>query len=289
MDHSEEWILYPQNIDTTLCLDEVALSDGELYTVLTNAKAKCQKGSLIAMIKGVKSSTVCDILSQIPYEERIKVKEVSVDMANNMEKIAKTSFPSAFVVTDRFHVARLISEAVQQIRIKYRWEAIDQENKLIKKCKQQGINYVANCFENGDSKKQLLARSRYLLFKTSTKWTNSQIIRAEILFREYPKIKQAYDLSMMFRNIYQTSHSIPEANEKFNEWNEKVKEKNFDAFITAAESINRHKENILNFFRFRTTNALAESFNSKVKAFRSVFRGVKDTSFFLFRLSLILA
>lgn len=289
LEHAEDWILFPDNIDKCLCLDEIALSDGELYTVLTNARAKCQKGSLIAMVKGVKSSDVCKILDLLPIEKRQYVKEVSVDMANSMENIAFTSFPSASVVTDRFHVARLISEAVQEIRIKHRWEAIEQENKAIKEARKTEKKYIAPTFENGDSKKQLLARSRYLLFKPSNKWTESQKLRAEILFREYPDIKKAYELSMMFRNIYETSKSITQANEKFSQWNEKVKQYDFDPFITASESINSHKETILNFFKNRTTNALAESFNSKIKAFRSVFRGVRDIEFFLFRVSLIFA
>lgn len=272
-----------------MCLDEVALSNGELYTVLTNAKSRCQKGSLIAMVKGIKSSDVCKVLSLIPIKKRQSVKEVSVDMANSMEKIAFTSFPLADVVTDRFHVARLVSEAVQEIRIKHRWKAIEQENKAVKKARNLGIKYSASTFKNGDSKKQLLARSRYLLFKSCNKWSESQSLRAEILFREFPDIKKAYDLSMMFRNIYETSKSKYVANEKILEWNRKVKQYNFDSFITAAESINSHKETILNFFTNRTTNALAESFNSKIKAFRSVFRGVRDIEFFLFRVTLILA
>lgn len=241
------------------------------------------------MVKGVKSCDVCNILDQIPIDKRQEVKEVSVDMANSMEKIACTSFPHASVVTDRFHVARLISEAVQEIRIKHRWKAIEQENKVIKEAKKLKIKYTASTFENGDTKKQLLARSRYLLFKPSNKWTESQKLRAEILFKKYPDIKKAYELSMIFRNIYETSKSKVQANEKFAQWNEKVKQYDFDSFITASESINSHKETILNFFNNRTTNALAESFNSKIKAFRSVFRGVRDIKFFLYRLSLILA
>lgn len=287
--HAEDWILFPGNIDTRLCLDEIALSDGELYTVLTNAKAKCQKGSLVAMVKGVKSSNVCEIINKIPLEERIKVQEISVDMANNMEKIATTCFPSASVVTDRFHVAKLISEAVQEIRIKYRWEAIKQENKAVKRAKKLGKKYKAPTFKNGDTKKQLLARSRYLLFKPLNKWTDSQKIRAEILFKQYPDIKKAYELSIMFRNIYETAKTKQMANEKFLKWAEKVKKYNFDSFITASESIFSHKEAILNFFNNRTTNALAESFNSKIKAFRSMFRGVRDIDFFLYRVSLIFA
>lgn len=288
-EHAEEWILFPQNISSQLCLDEVALSDGELYTVLTNAKARSQKGCLIAMVKGVKSSEVCSVLDKIPIDKRSGVKEISVDMANSMEKIAMTSFPKASIVTDRFHVARLITEAVQEIRVEHRWEAIDQENKEVKQAKKSGKKYIAPTFENGDSKKQLLARSRYLLFKTESKWTSSQRKRSEILFREYPDIKQAYNLSMMFRNIYENSKSKIDASEKLKEWEEKVKQKNFASFITAAESINSHKQTILNFFQNRTTNALAENFNSKIKAFRSVFRGVRDIQFFIYRVSLIFA
>ncbi|MEO8255346.1 MAG: transposase [Flavobacterium sp.] len=37
-------------------------------------------------------------------------------------------FPNATRVKDRFHVQKLALEALQQIRIKYRWEAIDLEN-----------------------------------------------------------------------------------------------------------------------------------------------------------------
>ena len=272
-----------------MCLDEISLSDGELYTVLTNAGAKSQKGSLVAMIRGVKSGDVCDILSKIPIESRQTVKEVSVDMANNMEKIARDSFRQTSVVTDRFHVAKLISEAVQQIRIKYRWEAISLENENIKKAKDEGKKYVSPTFENGDTRKQLLARSRYLLFKSKSKWTESQTIRANILFEEYPDIKHAYNLSMMFRNIYETATSKNDAEQRLNDWFDMIKQYNFPSFITVAESINNHKETILNFFNNRTTNALAENFNSKIKAFRNIFRGVRDVSFFLYRVALIYA
>ena len=287
LEHSEEWVLYPENIGEKLCLDEVALSNGELYTILTNAKAKTQKGSLIAMIKGVRSEDILTILKKIPIADRKKDEEISVDMANNMEKIAREGFPKASVVTDRFHVAKLVGEAVQEMRIKHRWAAIESENKKIKEAKKTGVKYVSPTFENGDTIKQLLARSRYLLFKPKKKWTEKQSKRAEILFKEYPDILHAYKLSMMFRNIYQTAKSIPEANEGFENWFKKIEKYNYSSFVTASESIKNHKETILNFFVNRTTNALAESFNSKLKAFRTVFRGVNDLSFFIFRVTKI--
>ena len=48
-------------------------------------------------------------------------------------------------------------------------------------------------------------------------------------------------------------------------------------------------QTILNYFDNRSTNASAESFNAKVKAFRSQFRGVRDIPFFIFRLAKIFA
>ena len=289
MAHAEDWILYEDNIGETLSLDEVSLSDGELYTVLTNSKKKGKKGTIVAMIKGIKSSDICEILDLIPKSKREMVKEVSVDMANNMEKIAYTSFPSASIVTDRFHVAQLISGAVQEMRIKHRWKAIEIENKNIKLEKEKGGKYVALTFKNGDTRKQLLARSRYLLFKPVNKWSESQRIRAEILFTEYDDLKNAYDLSMMFRNIYQTAKTKAQADDKLTQWIKKINEYDFSSFITAGDSILYHKENILNYFMNKTTNAFAESFNAKIKNFRNIFTGVRDIPFFLFRLTRICA
>jgi transposase len=56
-------------------------------------------------------------------------------MAANMGLIAKKCFPNATRVIDRFHVQKLAIETLQDIRIKYRWQAIDQENETIKKAK----------------------------------------------------------------------------------------------------------------------------------------------------------
>ncbi|MDP2385340.1 MAG: transposase, partial [Bacteroidota bacterium] len=46
---------------------------------------------------------------------------------------------------------------------------------------------------------------------------------------------------------------------------------------------------ILNYFDNRSTNASAESFNAKIKAFRAQNRGVTDFNFFLFRLTKLFA
>lgn len=72
-------------------------------------------------------------------------------------------------------------------------------------------------------------------------------------------------------------------------WYNDVQKTNFKEFKTVAETIQTHYSNILNFFNNRSTNASAESLNSKIKAFRMQLRGVSDVKYFLFRLAKIYA
>ncbi len=93
--HAEQWMLFPENIGTHLSIDETALSNGDLYTVLTNKAAKGKSGCLIAMVEGTLAENVIEVLNRIPESDRNKVKEVTLDMAGSMNKIVKKSFPKA--------------------------------------------------------------------------------------------------------------------------------------------------------------------------------------------------
>jgi len=281
-------MLFENNIGEKLSLDETSLSKGELYTYLTNKQGKGKQGTLIASIKGTKSKEISAVINKIDLKQRLLVKEVTIDMARNMEAAVKECFPNAQIVTDRFHVVKLVLDGLQHLRVKLRWEAIAKENQDIKQAKSEGLKFKPREFENGDTLKQLLARSRYILAKKEKDWTDNQSIRAAILFEKHPELKKAYNHCMELRNIYETvSKSVAEV--QFNNWIEKTNELEIEQFYTAANSLNYNKENILNFFNNRSTNASAESFNSKIKLFRANLRGVTDVSFFLFRLHKLFA
>ncbi|MFR1548038.1 MAG: ISL3 family transposase [Bacteroides xylanisolvens] len=214
---------------------------------------------------------------------------ITLDMAGSMQKIAKTCFPRAMQVIDRFHVQKLVYEAVQELRITYRWQVIKEENKAMKAAKEKGEVHKAEELENGDTLRQLLARSRYLLFKSPDKWTKSQKIRAELLFKQFEDIKHVYYYSLELGKIFSTNYDKDVARAKLALWYNKIEEYGYDTFTTVANSIENHYERILNFFVNRSTNAAAEAFNAKIKAFRASFRGVVDMSFFLFRLAKVYA
>lgn len=288
-EHAENWLLFPDNIGEYLSIDETSLSQGELYTILTNKAAKGKKGALVAIVKGTESESVIKVLQRIAIRARKKVKEVTLDLAPTMARIVKRSFPKAKLVSDRFHVQQLATEAVQEIRIKHRWDAIEQENMEMDLAREAKQKWLPQILENGDTVKQLLARSRYLLFKKEVNWSPSQSQRAELLFNLYPDLHKAYKISQELSSILSHSKSRMIAFKKLALWYNKIEETGFKSFNTIARTIQNNYETILNYFDNRSTNASAESFNAKIKAFRSQFRGVRNVKFFLFRLSRIYA
>ena len=287
--HAKQWLIFPENIGKRLSIDETSLSNGELYTIVTNKAGKGRKGTIVAMIAGTKAETVIAILEKIPLKLRNSVTEITLDMAANMGVIAKRCFSNAVRVTDRFHVQKLALEALQEIRIKYRWQAIDMENEAIEKAKTTKTKYEPIILSNGDTIKQLLARSRYILYKNKSKWTQNQTQRAKLLFELYPDIEKSYQLSQDLRNVFENTTDKIYGLSKLARWHEKVAQAEFKSFNTISRSIQNHYQTIVNYFDNRSTNASAESFNAKIKAFRSQFRGVRNIEFFLFRLTNIYA
>jgi len=270
-------------------MDETCLSQGELYTIITNKSAKGRKGSLVAMIKGTRSEDVIWVLKQkISTVKRLQVKEITIDLSPTMKKIASTLFTKATIVSDRFHVQKLMNEAVSDLRVEYRWAAIDQENKEIQLAKELGEKFISDTFRNGDTLRQLLARSRHVVMKHFSKWTSSQKVRAEILFERYPELKEAYEVSMELTQIYNATKDRGIALTKLARWYDKVEKLNCKFFNSVIQTMQNNYGTILNYFQRRATNAAAESFNAKVKAFRAQLRGVRDIPFFIFRLNKIL-
>jgi hypothetical protein len=75
--HSKEWMLFEDNLSPHLSIDETALSNGELYTIVTNKQAKGRKGTLVAMVQGTQADKIIEVLNRIPEYLRKRVREVT--------------------------------------------------------------------------------------------------------------------------------------------------------------------------------------------------------------------
>ncbi|WP_442512537.1 ISAon1 family transposase, partial [Prevotella multiformis] len=141
LDHAQDWLLFEDNIGENLSIDETCLSSGEVYTFLTNKAGKGRKGTLVAVVKGTKAEDVIQVLKKINLSKRKAVKEITLDLSSSMMRIARSVFPKALITNDRFHVQKLYYDALDDMRIAYRWMARDKENEEIKEAKSKGKEY----------------------------------------------------------------------------------------------------------------------------------------------------
>lgn len=281
--------MFTENIGAYLSIDEVSLSNGELWTFVTNKSGKGRKGTLLAAIRGTRVRDIVSVLNKIPLELRNTVQEVTMDMAKNMESAVVEVFTKAKIVTDRFHVVQLAQRSLQEVRINLWRRELDIESERIHQARKAGIRYTAEELVNGDTPKQLLARCRYALMKYESQITDSnQWLRLKIAFNRYPELEKAWRHAQRLRTVF--THEDPNrAEEALDKWIKETTDGDHRTFQSAANSIRWHKQTILNFFDNRSTNASAESFNARIKQFRANQKGVRNTKFFLYRLSKLYA
>ena len=297
LEHADEYLLFPENFGADMSLDETCLSNGEVYTVLTNKAAHGGKGALAAMIRGVATDTVSKTLKKVPREVRRRVRTVTTDLSSAMMLTVRTVFPKATLINDRFHVQQLVAEAIDQMRIRYRWQVLAEENKAIRehRAKRKAAHTRAEkdligewkpeIMDNEETKPQIMARSRHLILMHKSKWNKQQRDRAKELFKMFPRLELAYNIYLELVDIFNKKSTPGEARLNLARWYNSVEAFGDEGFTKVIETFENHNATIINYFEDRLTNASAESFNAKIKAFRTQFRGVGDIKFFMYRLA----
>lgn len=309
-DHADEWLVFPNNIGANVSIDETCLSTGEVYTIVSNKEAHGRKGCLVAVVKGTKAKEVSEALEKIPIELRNSVEEVTLDFSESMHNIVEKCFPNAMRTLDRFHHQQFCLEALQEVRREHRREqmtrdanAREEHRLMMRELKEnngpyvdadgnpirKNAKYCPERLENGETRAELLARSKGLLMMSPNKWTETQAERAGILFREFPDIHVAFSLTHSLRMIFSQRCDKEQGRSSLKSWYDKVTEFGNKAFNDIAAAMYDREDEILNFFVNRSTNAAAESLNAKIKHFRAQLRGIIDKKFFLFRLTRIFA
>ena len=313
-DHADKWVLLSQNLGKHLSIDETMLCK-DLFTFLTNKDGHGRRGSLIAVVKGTTSEEVVKHLMKLSEDKRLAVEEVTMDFSYSMFSIVSQAFPNATIVIDCFHVMMRLGEALEEMRMKMKRQAqseLKREKRLHKKkCekrrkarlyyrkhhpkkrgekrgrprkKRANEKFVPAKLANNETKIDLLTRVRYPLLKSMNDWTDKQKERMTILYELNSKMRTAYLLANKFRNIMKKKQTREKTKVELHEWYKEVGKSLIRELIAARDTIKSREEYVLNYFINRSTNAAAESINSKIKGFRSQMRGVADLPFFVYRL-----
>ena len=279
------YVSYPENCGEYLSIDETALSSDELFTIITNKEAHGGPGTLVAMLYGTKVSDITAVLEEsIPAWRRLRVKEITCDLSSAMMEAVRESFPQADIVNDRFHVQQLFNEAMDELRIEIRHKARQEEAQLQEMCKEKGVDFVPLKYRNGETLPQILLRTKQALMISQDKWKPQQKTRMEILFENFPIMRQAYVVMQKLRWIFNQKVNHLKGGALLMNWYNDVEALGKTSFNTVVRTFKNNYRTITNYFKRRSTNASAESFNAKIKMFRVQLRGVSDPLFFIFRL-----
>lgn len=272
-------VLKPENFGEQMSVDEKMI-DEEFYTVMTNRET----GKIALLAETLQVKDLNSLIDKIG-EAKQNIKTITADLSPTYEKFCEQSFPAAMIVADKFHVVKHIIEAVQTLRLRLKQEEIA---KLPTTKKERREYEKQTKLINGESRIEMLTRSRYILFKRPENWTVSQQKRAALLFETFPQIKSTYELTQQIRQWLDKENIGKyewEIEKQLIHWYHCAEQARLPEIENLIRLISSNEEKIMNYFKTGKTNAKAEAMNSKIQRFITLNYGVRDKDFFLYRLA----
>lgn len=220
-------------------VDEVSYRKGHRYLTLVSNH---DTGRIIWAKEGKSAETFAAFFADLGPERCKAITLVSMDMSEAYIQTARSHVPQAQIVFDRFHVQRMVSDAVDQTR--------REEWRRLKEISQEAANEIKGL--------------RWPLLKNPWNLTPLQDNRLSELQKENEKLYRAYLLKESFAGILDRRQPNV-AREKLKDWLSWASRSRLPGFVKAARTIRKHLEDIIAYVRFRFTNAVAEGLNNKVR------------------------
>lgn len=267
-----------ENFGSHMTIDEKQIGK-KMYTIMTNAKT----GKIAFLAQTMKPEELKQAMDNYLSEKTAAVKSVSCDMSPSYKKFCKDVFPNTRLVIDKFHVIKHLMDALQQVRKQLKTQCLANDKTL---AKQSGEDTAEQ--ENAWTDIELLERSRYILCKMQPDWEDDEQEMMGHLFKCYPVLKTAYELTQKLRVWYNgrnIGRHIDALERELYNWCDDVNFSKIAAFRGVRKMIEKHQDEILNYFKEGQTNAKAENMNSKIQRFLANNFGIKDRDFFLYRVA----
>jgi transposase len=226
-------------------LDETSRAKGHEYITLF---VDLQQRRTIFITEGKDNSTVQRFTEdfEIHKGKVDNVKNVSCDMSPAFIKGVKEYLPKAQITFDKFHILKIINEAVNHVR-----KQEVESNKLLK-----GTKYIwLKNYKNLTTKQKETLESFTL--------SNMNL-----------KTMRAYSIRQSFQDIYQAT-TQEEFITYLKKWYFWATHSKLKPMIKAAKTVKRHWEGIVRWYESRINNGILEGLNSVIQAAKSKARGYK--------------
>ena len=176
-----------------------------------------------------------------------RVWEVCMDMSPAYRKGREEQLPAAKTTFDRFHVVKLLNEAVDQVRRAERKDAPE------------------------------LKRTRYLWLKNTSNLSRGQQRHLDqlLLGQTHLRTVKAYQMKLAFQDFWELSAT--EASRFLDAWCGWARESGLAPMARFAQTVEAHRTGILRWFQTRISNGLLEGLSSLVQAAKARARGYRST------------
>lgn len=220
-------------------IDEKSFQKGHKFATIV-----CDLGKkrVLEVEAGRDEKAASRAFSLIPMPQ--KVKTVSLDMSEAFRNAAMISFENADVVHDRFHVAALLGEAVDKTR---RSEA---------------------------RKHPELKNSRFVWLKNPENLTQKQQGFFEALVKTELKTAEAYAFKQVFKQFFEQEQT-QDGVEFFAHWYNELARRELPQMHKVANTFQKNIQGLLNYIKWRITNAYAEAVNALIQEIKTVARGFR--------------
>ena len=257
---SDCWLIDWNNIVvTTLGIDEHSFRGKHLVITITDISHH----KLLAILKTDRQGALIEFLNSIPKKAKDSIKEVAMDLKQGYKTVIQQSLPKAAIVADRFHVETLANRMVDEIR------AVVQEEYLGRKSQLKKLLLTPyHGLDEREKKKLELVWKKY---------------------ERYPVLKQAWLIKEKIIHFYQLRDD-EHAQEQFKYITMLFETANQNCYLeTTKRTWKNWREEILNYFKNRTTNGFTEGCHTKIKMMKRVSFGFRNINNYIAKMMLAFA
>ena len=179
-----------------------------------------------------------------------KIKHASMDMSPSFIAGMMEYFPKAEIHFDRFHVVKLLNEAMNEVR--------QAERKEHEELKGQKYTFLKNYAQLSNKRRTELSR----------------------LIKLFPTLGEAYRLKELFNDLWEME-TEEEATQFLVEWCQEVEASKIEPFKQFIKTIKSHWTGIVNFCETQINNGILEGINNKIQLAKRRARGYRCVKNFI--------
>ena len=231
---------------SSLAIDETSFRRGHSYVTLV---LDAQRRRVIDVEPGRDKDTILSFAQKLEQRggNRSNITAVTSDMSKSYVPAIREVFTKAIHVIDKFHVKQILLNALDEVR----------------KAEQK---------QTEDKRALFLGRRLFMI--PQLKLSEEQTEKLAKLSQSYPQTGRAYRIVAALDTFYASS-TVEEAETTFTKLYSWMRRCRLQPMKQAAQSLLRHKEQIIAYFQERITNAICEGINSMIQAAKRKARGYR--------------